>query len=194
MRRDVVQCGGTDGKARMLNCACPGRWTLISMPPGPKLVSGCCERWLVAEWKLVSDSRSSPLAYWPASVIQEIFFWSGMHLPEFKRFWHVLFEVGVSAFAPLGPLTASSGLARSHPAHVQGAANNWRTLGLSAFWPKTSDRYRVLCVIFPVCQKTKIGLPQLSVFCLPLTRANPCFGPVSSLILIRRSSWLFTTH
>lgn len=52
------------------------------------------------------------------------FFLSRMHLPGFKRFWHVLFEVGVSAFAPFGSLTAASGLARTHPAHVQGAANN----------------------------------------------------------------------
>lgn len=46
------------------------------MPPGPMLVAGCCGRWMVLEdgsFLLGSDSRSS-LAYWPAAVIQEIFF------------------------------------------------------------------------------------------------------------------------
>lgn len=114
------------------------------------------------------------------------FFLSGVDQPGFKRFWHVLFEVGVCAFAPFGPLTAASGLARSHPAHVQGAANNWRTLGLSAFFPKTSDRYRVLCLIFPVCHKTKIGLPQLPSFVFPSHEQTLVLS--LSLILIRHSS------
>lgn len=114
------------GKARMFNCACPGRWTLISIPPDPMLVVGCCERRMVPEnGKLLSDfSRSLLLLRIGPPPSSTRFFLSGMHLPGFKRFWHVLFEVGVSAFAPFGPLTAASGLARSHPAHVQGAASN----------------------------------------------------------------------
>lgn len=83
------------------------------------------------KWKLVSDSRSLLLLRIGPPPSSKRFFLSGMHLPGFKRFWHVLFEVGVSAFAPFGPLTAASGLARSHPAHVQGAAKQFGEL--SAF-------------------------------------------------------------
>lgn len=118
------------------------------------------------------------------------FFLSVRPQPGFKRFWHVLLEVGVFAFAPFGPLTAASGLARSRPAHVQGAASSWRTLGLSAFFPKTSDRYRVLCLIFPVCHKTEIGLPQLPSFGFPSHEQTLVLVVSLFLILRRRSSWI----
>lgn len=185
--RDVVQgCGGIDGEARVFNCACPGPWTLISMPPGPKLVVGCCERWMVLENGSFLVTLALLLLRIGPPSSSKSFFLSGVDQPGFKRFWHVLFEVGVCAFAPFGPLTAASGLAHSHPAHVQGAANNWRTLGLSAFFPKTSDRYRVLCLIFPVCHKTKIGLPQLPSFVFPSHEQTLVLS--LSLILIRHSS------
>lgn len=132
---------------------------MISMPPGPMVQWSNARGWLLRAWMVLEKGsflvtlalllRTGP----PPS--SKRFFLSGTHQPGFKRFWHVLFEVGVcafigafvSAFAPFGPLAAAYSLARSHPAHVPGAAINWRTLGLSAFFPKTSDRYRVLCLI-----------------------------------------------
>lgn len=118
------------------------------------------------EWKLVSDSLALLLLRIGPPPSSKRFFLSRMHLPGFKRFWHVLFEVGVSAFTPFGSLTAASGLARTRLT-CMALPTIWRTLGLSAFWPKTSDRYRVLCVIFPVCHRQKSAFPSFPSFVFP---------------------------
>jgi hypothetical protein len=74
------------------------------------------------EWKLVSDSLALLLLRIGPPPSSKSFFLSGCIGRGLSDSGMFSSKVGVSAFAPFGTLVAVSGLARSHPAHVQGAA------------------------------------------------------------------------
>lgn len=129
----------------------PGRSTMISMPPDPRLLVG----WFrcVSKVGIACNLQSWKRRFWwrkgkvvllsPTSCVltrlrHPEFFCRDWLQPMFTRFWHVLFFlVGFSAFAPFGSLAAACGLARRRRAHVKVPIGECRI-------SKTSDLYRVL--------------------------------------------------